>query len=115
MNNKGQALIEFVLILPVFLMIIFIIVDFGVIFYEKNELEQKSEVVTELIESGTTIDEILQKFKKQDNNFNVTTKQDGKFLNIYISDTVDLITPGMDRVLEDPYPIEVERVIVYEQ
>ena len=32
MNNKGQALIEFVLILPVFLFILFAVIDFGMIY-----------------------------------------------------------------------------------
>ena len=32
MNRKGQALIEFVLILPVFLMILFLVIDFGTIY-----------------------------------------------------------------------------------
>ena len=39
MNRKGQALVEFVLILPIFIMILFSIVDFGMIFNKKNELE----------------------------------------------------------------------------
>ena len=32
MNRKGQALVEFVLIMPVLIFIIFVIVDFGTIF-----------------------------------------------------------------------------------
>ena len=35
MNRKGQALVEFVLILPIFIMILFSIVDFGMIFNKK--------------------------------------------------------------------------------
>ena len=42
MNRKGQALIEFVLILPVLILILFIIFDFGYIFYSKYELKNQS-------------------------------------------------------------------------
>ena len=35
MNNKGQALVEFVLVLPIILMILFAIVDMGMIFTKK--------------------------------------------------------------------------------
>ena len=42
MNNKGQALVEFILILPVFIMILFIIIDFGMICNKKSNLESIS-------------------------------------------------------------------------
>ena len=35
MNNKGQALVEFVLILPVFIFILFAVYDIGMIFNKK--------------------------------------------------------------------------------
>ena len=40
LNNKGQALIEFVLILPIFLMILFVIIDFGMIFNAKSNKDR---------------------------------------------------------------------------
>ena len=46
-NNKGQALVEFVIILPVMLLLIFSIIDFGIVIYEKNNLENViSDAVT---------------------------------------------------------------------
>ena len=42
MNRKGQALVEFVLILPVFLMILFTIVDFGNLLHSKTELQNQN-------------------------------------------------------------------------
>ena len=48
MNNKGQALIEFVLILPVFLFILFAIIDFGMIFSTKSNLESDSTDIVSL-------------------------------------------------------------------
>lgn len=115
MNRKGQALIEFILILPVFLMILFIIIDFAVIFNAKNNLESDSNTIIELIKNGKSVDEILQLYKKEDNNFNITlVKEDNNYIKVILEDYVDLITPGLNRVLEDPYPIKLERVIYYE-
>ena len=39
MNRKGQALVEFVLILPLFIMLLFAIIDFGNILNQKSKLE----------------------------------------------------------------------------
>ena len=36
-NEKGQALVEFIIILPVFLLLVFCVVDFGRIISLKNE------------------------------------------------------------------------------
>ena len=51
MNRKGQALVEFVLILPVFILILFAIVDFGTILSKKNELENDSMDIDEEVET----------------------------------------------------------------
>jgi len=38
-NNKGQALVEFIIILPIFLLLIISIIDFGNIISKKYSLE----------------------------------------------------------------------------
>ena len=50
-SNKGQALLEFILILPVFLMLFLGIIDFGRIIYEKNRLESISNEVVDFIKN----------------------------------------------------------------
>ena len=54
MNRKGQALVEFVLILPVFILILFAIVDFGTILSKKNELENDSMDIVSLVKNVNT-------------------------------------------------------------
>ena len=47
MNKSGQALVEFVIILPIIMMIIFVIIDFSNVFYQKNHLESiTNDIVT---------------------------------------------------------------------
>ena len=48
MNRKGQALVEFVLILPIFILMLFAIVDFGMILSKKNELENMQKQNTDI-------------------------------------------------------------------
>ena len=109
MNNKGQALIEFVLILPVFLLILFAIIDFGLIFSSKSNLESDSADIIELFKNGTSIDKIQEIYS--DNSINISN--DGEYYIFTISSSVDLITPGLNRILGDPYIINVERVVPY--
>ena len=58
MNKKGQALVEFVIILPIFLMLLFIVIDFGKILFSRIELENLSNDVVALYDDGKTKEEI---------------------------------------------------------
>ena len=108
MNNKGQALIEFVLILPVFLMILFVIVDFGVILNNKSKLENISSDVVLMYKNGDSISEIND--VTNDIQVSVSSYKD-KYIKIVLRKEVDLITPGLNRILDDPYEIRIERII----
>lgn len=107
MNRKGQALVEFVLILPVFILILFAIIDFGTILSKKSELENKSMDIVLLINNGTDIEDIKLKYTDLD----ISLTENGKYKEIKITEDVDIITPGLNLVLDDPYEIVVERVI----
>lgn len=108
MNNKGQALIEFVLILPVFIMILFVIVDFGMIFSTKLGLENDSGDIVELIKDGKSISEINDIYK--DIEISVSD-YNSELIKIELVSKVNVVTPGMDRVLGDPYVVSVERIV----
>jgi len=111
MNNKGQALVEFVLILPILIFIVFSVIDFGMIYSGKSNLENDSTDIIYLFKDGTTIDEIREIYK--DNIINVSTSEN--YYQFRISSSVDLITPGLNRLLGDPYVFTVERVVPYEK
>lgn len=107
MNRKGQALVEFVLILPIFIMILFSIVDFGMIFNNKNELENISIDIMNLLNNNNKIEEIQKEYPKVD--IKLTNKE--KYTIVEISTKVNIITPGLNRVLGNPYIVKVERKI----
>lgn len=107
MNRKGQALVEFVFILPIFILMLFAIVDFGMILSKKNELENISVDVTAMIKNSDNIDDIKNLYPK----VKINISSDDKYTKIIISDEVDIMTPGLNRILGNPYNIKVERTI----
>ena len=111
MNNKGQALVEFVLILPVFIFILFAVYDIGMIFNKKNSLENDSSDIIELYNNGKEIYEIEDLYK----NLNINITEEDNYKKIVIEDKVKLITPGFNLIFGNPYKINVERYIVNEQ
>lgn len=112
MNRKGQALIEFVLVLPVLILILFVIVDFGNIFHTKFELQNQSADIIRLIQNGNNEEEIMQTYSK----LNVDIKEyKENYKKVTITKKVALITPIMDRILGSSYNVEVERILPNEK
>jgi len=110
MNNKGQALVEFILILPLFLFILFAVIDFGSIYTEKNRLENLSSDIVNLIKEGSNLENLLTDFEKTE-KVDINMTFDNNYQTIIITSSVDLITPGLNLVMESPFPVEVKRVL----
>lgn len=107
MNRKGQALVEFVLILPVFLFLIFAVYDFGMIFNKKNKLENTSTDIIELYRNGKALDDIVPLYPELE----ITITSDNNYNEIKVSDKIKIITPGLNRIMGNPYIVEVKRYI----
>ena len=110
MNNKGQALIEFVLILPIFLLILLSVVDFGKIINAKNMIENKSIDIVEMIKNNKTLEEI----KSKDEDIEINIKYEGEYIKVIISKEIDIMTPGLNKILKDQNIVKVERIIYNE-
>ena len=109
-NNRGQALVEFILVLPVLLLLIFALIDFGRIIVCKNHLEGVMNEVSALS------DEEIITYLKKDKDYKISydVKYDD-YKNITLIAKLDLITPGLKNILKNPYTVKVERSVVYEQ
>lgn len=107
MNRKGQALVEFILILPVFILMLFTIIDFGFIISKKNELENVSVDVVTMINDGKDMNEISKIYP----DINVEVDDKDEYSLVKISDDVDIMAPGLNLVLGDVYNVVVERKI----
>lgn len=107
MNRKGQALVEFVLIIPVFLMVLFMIIDFGMIFNKKSELEHISNDAILVYNENKSISEIQALYK----DIKIEIYKEDTYTKLTFQDEVNIITPGMNIILDNPYVIKVERVV----
>ena len=92
MNNKGQSLVLFVLLMPIILGLIVLVIDVGKSLVEKNSINNKIELVMEYgLEDNLSIEEIndLLKYNLKTNNYSVTTQDE--VINI----KVKTYTPGI--------------------
>lgn len=114
MNKRGQALVEFVLIVPVLIMILFCMIDFGKILYYRINLESKIDKAISLYEEDKTFEEIKKIITKDDNlNIKITNK-DNEFVEFSLSKDVEIITPGLNVILDNPFETKITRVVYYE-
>lgn len=110
-NKKGQALVEFVILLPIIMMIIFIIIDFANVFYQKNHLESVSNDVLKIVENNNNeqIDDIEEK-----ENIKISLSNESNMTIIEISKEVNLVTPFSNLFFDNPFVIKTERATIYE-
>lgn len=108
MNKKGQALVEFVLILPVFLFLALSTIDFGNILYQKNLLESDLDFVINLYESEQSqlIDNYVTSRKLK-----ISYEKIDNYQNIKLSKNINITTPGLNLILGNPYNISTTRFI----
>ena len=115
MKKNGQALIEFIIILPVLILIFLAIIDFGLIFSKNNNLENTINEVVNRYENKETFVEIEKKIKTEQPKIKLTiTNDDNHYVRITLLEEYKVITPGLNLILGNPYNIEVKRVIYYE-
>lgn len=112
MNRKGQALVEFVLILPVLILILFSIVDFGNIFYSKYDLQNQSSDIIRLINNGKTKEEVNLIY--DDFNIDISVYEENYKL-VEISRDVNIMSPVMQLVFSKNYELSTKRIIAYEE
>lgn len=107
-NNKGQALVEFILILPVFLLFILGTIDLGSIIYKRYQLENNMDYVVELYKNDkeTMIEPYLQS-----NKITYQKEKQTNYVTFKLDKTTKIITPGLSKILGKNYKIEIERTI----
>ncbi len=112
MNRKGQALVEFVIILPIFLLLMMSLIDIGRIVISKNKLEDIMYDVVSYYEDDYTYDAIKEKIDK-DIDLKITNNN-SENISIELSKNVEIITPGLNLLLDNPHIVSAKKVISYE-
>ena len=107
-NNKGQALVEFIIVLPILLLIIMAIIDLGNIFVKKYSMENHIDSVYNLYieDKNESIDNYVKKY-----DLNINYEVEEKFLVINLSKTININTPILNNILGKKYKVEVSRAI----
>ncbi len=113
-NKKGQALVEFVIVLPVIILLIFALFDIGRIIIAKSHLESVISNCVDMANSDRSIEEIRE-YVNNDQEYKITFIEIKGTYTIYRLETkIDLVTPGMKRILKNPYKVSIERRILDE-
>ena len=84
-KNNGQALIEFILILPVILLILLYIIEFGRITLKKQQLESNLDLIITLYEEKK--EQELNNYISN-NNININYNKQNDLTTIIISQNI---------------------------
>lgn len=116
LKRSGQALVEFIIILPVLIMLIFSFIDLGRIILENSRLEMvTTEVIAKYNETKNYNDTLNYIKSLGYNDIDLSIKTSDDLLTIKLEKEIEFVTPGLDKILGDPYHILVERVVGYEE
>lgn len=110
MKNKGQALVEFVLIMPVLLIILLAIIDFGTIFKTKYDLQNDLDLIAELYKEDKTDDYNNYVWN---HNLDINVIKNNNLTTIEISKKVQIKAPILSKVFQNPYSL-TESMTIYE-
>ena len=88
MNKKGQALVEFVLILPILVFILLLVVDMGRLMIMKNHLE----TILNKVSLDTT------EIKDKEYKISIEHKDD----YVILKSCLNVYTPGLSKILGSP-------------
>lgn len=107
-NNKGQALVEFIIVLPILLLIIMIIIDLGNIFIKKYSIENDIDIISRfyLEDEHSKINDYVK-----ENKLNINYTNDGEYLIIDLSKEIKINAPILNNILGKEYEIKVSKTI----
>lgn len=113
MKKKGQALVEFVIILPIFILLVLGVFDIGRILYSKINLESQMSDIVDIYKKDRSIDNIKRKLKMP-KDCEIKILEDGDFTDIILVKKIDIITPGLQLIFDNPYSLKLSRSILNE-
>ena len=98
MNKKGQALVEFVLVFPLFLIIICTIIELGSINYQKLKLEDELETIVNMyLKDEDTTNYVKEKDLKMELN------DENEQLKIELTKKIKIVTPVLKKIYSTNY------------
>ena len=109
MNRKGQALVEFVIIMPIFIFIVLAMFDIGNIIIKKYELENNLDTIVNMYLENKN-EEVEYYVKTIDSKVKYDV---GATHNVVtLSKKVKVITPIVSQALGKSYEISAKRTVM---
>jgi Flp pilus assembly protein TadG len=121
-NEKGQSLVEMALVLPLLLLLIVGIFDFGKLFYTYMHMHLATQETVRLGGLGKE-DEEIRAFARDYVQINdpsllqigitpdSSTRESGQYVTVTLSYPHKFITPGMGKLFGETIPVETESTI----
>ena len=106
MNKKGQALIEFILIMPVFMLLIIALIDVGNIFLKKYELNNDLELIENMYQNESD-EKIAAYVAREDIILDTQTEND--LVTITLKKEIKINAPVLTNILGRKYKIETKK------
>lgn len=117
-HEKGQSLVEFALVIPVFLLLLLGVIDFGRVFHAYLTLDHAGREGARAASLGKTNDEVEKRVKDNAGSLNTSkitvttnpsTRTPGTDVTVTVTYTVDMFIPKTDPIpLEDKTVMRVE-------
>ena len=98
MNKKGQALIEFIIILPIFIMLMLAVFDYVRIYSEKSNLEN-------------VIEDVILSNELNDDNITILKETYDEKTKYTLNKSIDIYSPVISVIIGNKYVVSVSRVI----
>ena len=105
-NNKGQALIEFILVLPVFILLIISMVDFGNIILKKYNLEDEVDKVSIMYANHEDYNNYLN-----NKDISIKLENENNFTTITLSKDIKILCPVLIPIFGSKYTVSVEKSV----
>ncbi len=99
-SKKGQALVEFIIILPILIFILLAVIDYGVISFNKSKLENIITDLSDMYKNKESEEEINNFVKSNDKDLEIKTTYEDKYINIKLYKKYNYITPGLDKIFK---------------
>lgn len=112
-SKRGQALVEFIIILPILIFILLAVIDYGAISFNKSKIENIITDISNMYKNGESEEEIKQFIKDNDNTLKLDSVIEDKYIKIKLYKKYDYITPGLDKIFKSN-EIKVERKLYNE-
>lgn len=97
MNKKGQALVEFLLILPILIFILLLVVDFGRLMVMRNHLES---VLSSIDKDTKEVNDLEYEI--------IISKKDNY---VFLKSCTEVYTPGLSKILGNPACVTTSKEI----